>query len=749
MTTLIRNFNKLVATRTFADVNTYQIPHTLHGVIVSCNDIETVYNASTMFACLGVDVKGFMTFTDEFIQQSLSENKQYVGVVGGRFGMWHANTVTNAGGYKLHSIVYRSSHESLLRDAMNNERAVSCETPESAKYLGILLDNIGSTWSSGTRYIDTDMYFSNDDKEVGRAYNIVEGLHGKSHEFNKISTLQELLFNFEKSTLSQTGQIHFENTRMNSIYVVNRTYPSSYGNNTKRVVFKKTDRNVDGVFHYMDGDGHVRKRRGLLNGNMHNLLEATEEEKRRFRGGYSEFLRQLAIDKAYEHMMMMNSRNSRIKNAERVRLREYYQHTEFQLLSTSLHGFLYKVWEDNDIARKLLKLNNLGYPKGSLRNITINKLTQEMTYTLGNKDTVMTARGRWEKKGRQQGKYGKILRKVLVEQIPNYKIKDSELEKLVNHLKACADNGDFSIVDGDEIMEWYDGDTYASDDDTGTLGSSCMRHNTNYMELYARNPDVCKMVILQKDGVLYGRALLWNNKFMDRIYGSDSTITAFKAYAKKNGYHSKSAQNSDNIDGWINPESGEEYYHTFTINLDTDCEYYPYADTFYFINTEDGTISNSDCSSHNAQLRSTDGDLYEDSRVYDEYDGCYIDEDDAVYIESRGYYTHTSNTGYCEITCESYLSEDMVELSNGDMAYQDCTYIIYCDEDDVYAHIDDTFTCEHSDIIYCGQNNNSEYIEELDMTVHELNVEEAYTENGYEYNDETMEWEKITSKQEA
>ena len=67
MTTLIRNFNKLVATRTFADVNTYQIPHTLHGVIVSCNDIETVYNASTMFACLGVDVKGFMTFTDEFI----------------------------------------------------------------------------------------------------------------------------------------------------------------------------------------------------------------------------------------------------------------------------------------------------------------------------------------------------------------------------------------------------------------------------------------------------------------------------------------------------------------------------------------------------------------------------------------------------------------------------------------------------------------------------------------------------------
>ena len=91
----------------------------------------------------------------------------------------------------------------------------------------------------------------------------------------------------------------------------------------------------------------------------------------------------------------------------------------------------------------------------------------------------------------------------------------------------------------------------------------------------------------------------------------------------------------------------------------------------------------------------------------------------------------------------------MVELSNGDMAYQDCDDVVYCDEDDVYALLDDTFTCEHSDIIYCSINNTSEHIEELEMTVHELNVEEAYTENGYEYNDETMEWEKIISKQEA
>ncbi len=223
---------------------------------------------------------------------------------------------------------------------------------------------------------------------------------------------------------------------MNSLYVVHRTYPSSYSGNKHRVVFKKTARNVDGIFHFMDGDGNVRQRRGILVDHLSNIYEATEAEKRRFRAGYVEFRNQQEIDRKYERMLMMNSRNARIKNKDRRELREYYPHTEFQLLSTRLHEFLYKVWEVNDIARKLLKLNNLGYPKGSLRNITISKSTQEMTYTLGNKDTVMTGNDRWEKKGRQQGKYGKILRKVLVEQIPNYKIKDSELEKLVNHLKA-------------------------------------------------------------------------------------------------------------------------------------------------------------------------------------------------------------------------------------------------------------------------------------------------------------------------
>jgi len=91
----------------------------------------------------------------------------------------------------------------------------------------------------------------------------------------------------------------------------------------------------------------------------------------------------------------------------------------------------------------------------------------------------------------------------------------------------------------------------------------------------------------------------------------------------------------------------------------------------------------------------------------------------------------------------------MVCLVSGDYAYQDADDVTYCDGDDEYALADDTFTCEQDSMTYSTENNTSVFIDELEMDVHELNVEAAYTDNGYEYNDETMEWELITEKTEA
>jgi len=737
------DFIKLQNRLSRLSLRTPRIPWAMQGAIVSCDTQEEVYQAGIFCVCMGVPAR----LSDDYITQSLLEGKQYVGVIKGNFGIYNSNEVISAEkGYSLYSLKDMDYRET-IRNYSSPSNAIVCETPESAIYLSILADDAGYRWSSGTRYVETDMYYENDDVSI--SYNLHEGVHGEGErKWLSNYRLQYLLFNINKSMVLLPEGLDFNSLRTNSINVVLREMPNSYASQLHRIVFKKVDNDINGSLIYMDGEGFIREIGNLLGATGLVILEATDEEKRKWGVAYREYKIKRAEERAYARGLRMKERESRLTRARERQLQQMYPMTEDQLFSYRMHQFLFKVCQTNKIAKTLLKLNNLGYTKGSLRNITISKSTQEMTYTLPNKDTVMTANNRWEKKGRQSGKYGKILRKVLVEQVPKFKINDSELEQLVNHLKACADNGEFQIVSGEDIQYWYDGDRYADDEDTGTLGSSCMRHNPSYVELYARNPDVCQMVVLVKDEHLYGRALLWEGKWMDRIYGSDSTVTAFKAHAKNKGFHSKSAQNSNNCDRWINPETGEEYHQTITISLDTDCEYYPYADTFFFLDREGGMISNSEIGD-GTQLRSTDGDLYDDDRVYDEYDDRYIHADDAVYMDYIGYSTHVDNTRYCEITCEYYLEEDMITLSNGDMAYKKAPDVVYCEEDYVYAHIDDTFTCEHDEITYCSESNTSEYIDELGITVHECNVEDAYIDAGYVYNDETMEWEELKTKQEA
>lgn len=722
---------------------TPRLPLAIQASIVHCSTHEEVYRAGIFYLCMGVPVNLY----DDYITNSFQTDRRYVGVVRGNFGIYNGAEVTYSHSDCNLFILPEINYRERIKSYASQTDAIICETPESAIYLGMLADDAGFLWSSGCRYTDTNMFYSTNDNS--RCYNLGQGLHcEKGENWGSKHRLQKILFGTDESMALASDGLDFNTLRVNSINVIYRQMPNSYSSALHRIVFKKVSNDINDSFLYLNDEGSISRRGRLLTADKAVILEATDEEKRYWGIAYRKYKAQLAEEIENTRRLIMEQRERRIREDRRQKLKHIYHLTENQLFSHRMHRFLYKVWETNKIAKTLLKLNNLGYTKGSLRNITISKSTQEMTYTLPNKDTVMTENDRWEKKGRQSGKYGKILRKVLVEQVPKFKINDSELEQLVNHLKACADNGEFQIVSGEDIQYWYDGQRYAGEEDTGTLGSSCMRHNPCYMELYAKNPDVCQMVILVKDDVLYGRALLWEDKWMDRIYGSDSTITAFKAYAKKKGFHSKSAQNSDNYDRWVNPETGEEYYKTMTINLDTDCEYYPYADTFFFIDLDGGMISNSEIG-NGAQLRSTDGDIYDDDRIYDNYDDRYINQDDAVYMDYLGYSTHVDNTRYCEITCEYYLEEDMVRLSNGDLVWVDAPDIVYCAQDSVYAHITDTFTCEHEDKVYCSRSNTSEYIDELGITVHQLNVEDAYLDAGYVYNDETMEWEESKTKQEA
>lgn len=755
MTKFKDDYEKLVVLLSHREELTLTAPNSIEGLFIICHDeredvyIEKVYRAALLFITMGA--KG--NPADIYLGYGISRKATHVGVINGRLVTltiedFQSLNISTKFIY-LPSITSDWGMREELKYKIGLGKIVHCETPESATYLGLLLDSIGRTWQSGTSYTSTNMFFGYNQLRTGVNYNVSSGLYG--HEYDsrvETITFQKAFFDLDICAKPNTINKRFEELRLNGIYVAYTKMPYSYSGRLTRVVFKKTTHDIDDFIPFIAPQNVIEVYRGIT-ADCFDILEATDQEVKNFKQLFREHKQAAAQRRREMRHAMLQKRITDKLNREDRELTKVYPRVENNLMCNRLHTYVHKIWKTNSIAKTLCKLNSLGYTKGVTRNITIRKSTQEMTYTLPNKDTVMTINERWEKKGRQSGKYGKTLRKVLTEQVPRFKIIDSELEQLVNHLKACTDLGTFEIVSGEDIQYWYDARKYADDEDTGTLGSSCMRHNTEYMELYAINPEVCKMVILVKDDSLYGRALLWEDKWMDRIYGSDSTITAFKNYAKKNGYHAKSVQNSDNVDRWTHPATGDEYEKTITINLTTDCEYYPYADTFLYIDTENGAISN-DSIGYGAQLRSTDGHLYDDDRVYDDVDDRYINSDDAVYIESLGYHTHVDNSGYCDITCEHFLTDDMVRLESRDeYAWRDADGVVYCEEDDVWEHLDDTFYCEYGETQYSNRSNDSVYIEEISITVHEQNVEDVYEANGYEYNEDTMEWEESKTKEEA
>lgn len=372
-----------------------------------------------------------------------------------------------------------------------------------------------------------------------------------------------------------------------------------------------------------------------------------------------------------------------------------------QLLSESLRKMMEKFSnEGNRIATALLKLNRHGYFQDSTRNVTINK-AKEMTYCPAGKPTILGDTFRWLPKSRQVGKYGKVIRKLLDEQIPRMKVLDTEVEDLVNRIKSELDEGIIYEVSGEDIRYWYLEDNYhkSNFDLKTTLASSCMRyeHCQHYLDIYVKN-EIVKMVVCVKEDKLIGRALLWENKWMDRIYGADHVVSRFKSYARKNNYYHKVSQNASDRTSWVSPNGDEEDIE-LVLYMETDFGYYPYMDTFFRM--DDTGLSNN-CYWGSYELTDTGGGYDRgDGYVWDDVDDCEILEEDSVYVESRGITTHCDNCEYDSNRGEYILKEDAVHVKYKDDYFHrdDCTYCDGIDEWVLDCEVD-TFTCEYSNGIY-------------------------------------------------
>lgn len=209
-------------------------------------------------------------------------------------------------------------------------------------------------------------------------------------------------------------------------------------------------------------------------------------------------------------------------------------------------------------------------------------------------------------------------------------IKGYEIEEVINNLKK-ADTSNLEVVDGEDIRKAYLGSNYVSG---GDLSSSCMSGSSaqEYLDIYVENPKQIKcLVLFDEKRKVMGRALIWNTdqgvKVMDRIYVCDNKyISLFKSYALENNFKNK--------------DSGD-----FSVSLDKyDFYYYPYMDTFQFLDKDEGILFNYEQSKEILVLNSTQGFALGDGAVvWSNYLNEHIRGDEAMQVYYQGELDYTYN----------------------------------------------------------------------------------------------------------
>lgn len=389
--------------------------------------------------------------------------------------------------------------------------------------------------------------------------------------------------------------------------------------------------------------------------------------------------------------------------------------------SQSFRDFLETRKESSVIARVLFhayqKDDDLASVEDRIRAYDLMLTTEQINYLTfrnnGNisflpagKEHIATDGGTWLKENRQEGKPGKVIRKLFTDKALKI-IPAKEFEQFTNQYKAefNEDGYTFAVLPNTRINEVYNNTNRK--EGGASLNSSCMNRNSPhresdvdgiFLEMYAMCDNLQIVTLTTRNGQLCGRALLWTLdsgiKLMDRIYVSDDFMyDMFINYALDNCMWRKESYKSvDNPLSFIN-HHGENEQRTFIVKTCTDFKRYPYVDTFRY--GGDGWLSNSDYEGHEYIYCNTGGtrdcadadDDYDgndgDNHYYDEINDRDIDADDAVFVDRgryRSQWTHRDNTVEVSGNIWWQDDEDIVHLS-WDNEWYERDEVVYSERD--------------------------------------------------------------------
>ena len=222
----------------------------------------------------------------------------------------------------------------------------------------------------------------------------------------------------------------------------------------------------------------------------------------------------------------------------------------------------------------------------------------------------------------------------------------------------------FKVITGSDILDYYHYESYLSE--SGSLGNSCMKYDScqDYLDLYTDNKDKISMLVMVADNSkLIGRALLWqidDMKIMDRIYTIDDETYQyhFKKWADDNGYLYKKEQKWNNT--LFFESKGKTIYKEISFELKSfEFNHYPYMDTFKFLNTNDGVISNTPKTINDRTLLSTDGSTYgHDHLTMCQKSKLFYNYDETTYLDYLSMRVWCGLTVYSDVCDLSILKDD-------------------------------------------------------------------------------------------
>ena len=321
----------------------------------------------------------------------------------------------------------------------------------------------------------------------------------------------------------------------------------------------------------------------------------------------------------------------------------------------------------------------------------------------------------WDHNMRHHQSIHKILSKLLGDKYTERE-KNIFSEQYFKLVVITRPDINLKMVDGEDLIKYYEEATYYKPSNNSTLWNSCMRYAYcgRYVNFYTEIQKVKMAVLLYKNYVV-ARCLLWesdNQIYYDRVYsynaeyeGLIENLLQSSNYKKLRDSNSSSANAASYIEI---PLPSNVFYNA---------GYYPYLDSLKYYSPSLGVLSNSDLSDSVSDvmiLDRTDGSYTETNQVAEcdicgretDLDNlCTIEsgpfrgdcgcENCTIYSEEYSCYISRDNSIFCEFTSSYILEDDAVEVPGGICYY---SYYNLTEYENGYGH----FVLDEHDYVQVG-----------------------------------------------